>query len=60
MINKDKFQAYEKVRKSGKTNMMDINMVILLAERYGQKLTKEDCFKIILNYDKYEKQYKNK
>lgn len=59
-MNKQKFLAFEKVRQSGKTNMLDINIVITLAESYGQELTKEDCFKIILNYDKYKKQYENK
>jgi len=56
-MKKAKFLAFEKVRKSGLTNMYDINEVRLIAIKYGQMLTKEDCFDIMVNYDKYKKKY---
>lgn len=44
-MTKAKFIAFEKVRKSGLTNMYDINKVRLIAvAKYGQILTKKDCF----------------
>lgn len=61
MITKSKFQAWEKVRKSGLTNMLDINEIRFIAvSKYGQELTKKDCFDIMLNYDKYKKKYAKK
>ena len=58
-MTKQKFLAYEKVRESGLTNMFDVNEVILLAKSYSQKLTKPDCFEIMLNYLKYKKKYED-
>lgn len=53
--------VFEKVRRSGLTNMLDINEVRFIAvSKYGQALTKKDCFDIILNYDKYKKKYGSK
>ncbi|MDD3607301.1 MAG: hypothetical protein PHQ20_00675 [Candidatus Moranbacteria bacterium] len=59
-MRKEKFSAYEKVRKSGLTNMLDINEVRLIAIKFGQMLSKKDCFDIMLNYDKYKKKYGSK
>ena len=59
-MRKEKFIAYEKVRKSGLTNMLDINEVRFIAIKYGQMLTKKDCFDMMLNYDKYKKRYGSK
>lgn len=57
-MNKKKFHVFEKVRKSGLTNMYDINEVRLISvAKYGQILTNKDCFDIMLNYDKYKIKY---
>lgn len=48
------FLAYEKVRKSGKTNMFDINAVITLCDIY---ISEEDCKDIMKNYTKYSKKF---
>lgn len=57
-MTKAKFIVYEKVRRSGLTNMYDINEVIFIAlVKFKQKLTKKDCFDIMLNYDKYRRKY---
>ena len=58
MITKAKFLAFEKVRKSGLTNMYDLNQVrFISASKYQQALTNKDCFDIMLNYDKYKIKY---
>lgn len=60
-MTKAKFIAFEKVRKSGLTNMYDINQVrFISASKYGQILTNKDCFDIMLNYDKYKIKYGSK
>ncbi len=60
-MNKKKFQAWEKVRKSGLTNMYDINEIRFIAvSKYGQELTKKDCFDIMLHYDKCKQKYAKK
>jgi hypothetical protein len=57
-MNKKKFLAFEKVRRSGLTNMYDINEVRFIAvSKYGQVLTKKDCFDCMINYDKYVRKY---
>ena len=57
-MTKAKFIAFEKVRKSGLADMYDINEVRLIAvTKYGQMLTKKDCFDCMLNYDKYFRKY---
>jgi len=57
-MTKAKFIAFEKVRRSGLTNMYDINEVRLIAvAKYGQMLTKKDCFDCLLSYDKYFRKY---
>ena len=53
-----KFIAFEKVRRSGLTNMYDINQVkFMAASKYKQILTNKDCFDCMLNYDKYRRKY---
>jgi len=57
-MTKAKFLAFEKVRRSGLTNMYDINEVRFIAlTKFKQELTKKDCFDIMLNYDKYRIKY---
>jgi|GEM_PF-1120700 len=57
-MTKAKFLAFEKVRRSGLTNMLDINEVRFIAlSKFKQELTKKDCFDIMLNYDKYALKY---
>lgn len=53
-ITKDQFDAYERVRQSGVTNMWDITTVC----RYsGGELEEYDVMEIIKNYDEYAKAY---
>lgn len=47
-ITKEQFLAYEAVRVSGATNMMDIKTVQRLAQ---VPLTDENCFEIMKQYD---------
>ena len=49
-----KFLAYENVRKSGVTNMFDINAVIYYA---SEDLTREDCLYIMKHYEELYEQY---
>jgi len=58
-MTKEKFESYVKVQKSGITNMWDIDFVRKLSK---EKLTEEDCFDIMKNYQKYKEKYigKNK
>jgi len=57
-MTKAKFLAFEKVRRSGLANMIDINEVRFIAlAKFKQELTKKDCFDIMLNYDKYKIKY---
>jgi len=53
MITKEKFQSYEDVRQSGKTNMFAVKTVMALSG-----LTEEECLDIMKNYDKYKEMYK--
>jgi hypothetical protein len=60
-MTKAKFIAFEKVRRSGLTNMYDISQVkFISASKFGQILTNKDCFDIMLNYDKYKQKYGGK
>lgn len=54
MITKEKFLSYEKVRKSGKTNMFIVSSVQSLSEIY---LTREEILEIMKNYDKLSEEY---
>jgi len=56
-MTKNKFITYEKIRRSGITNMFDIEKVITLSELYGCLLTKEDCLDIMKNYCRYYEKY---
>jgi hypothetical protein len=56
-MTKAKFLVFEKVRRSGLTNMFDINEVRLISAKYGHMLSQKDCFDIMLNYDKYRRKY---
>ena len=52
IITRDKFIAYERVRRSGVTNMFAVSTVQRLS-----KLTKDEIFDIMENYGQYNKQY---
>ncbi|MDI9596617.1 MAG: hypothetical protein QM220_03705 [Atribacterota bacterium] len=52
-ISQRKFEEYYRVQKSGKTNMFDIRMVMVLSG-----LTKEECLNIMENYAEYYKKFK--
>lgn len=54
MITKEKFSMFEAIRKSGLTNMFDINMICELSYYV---LLPEDCKDIMKNYDKYLKEF---
>lgn len=54
---KNKFIAFERVRRSGLTNTFDLNEVRYMAMKNGQMLSKKGCFDIMLNYDKYFRKY---
>ena len=56
-MTKAKFIAFEKAKRSGLTNMCDINFVKLVAIKYGRILTNENYFDCMLNYDKYAQKY---
>ena len=56
-MTKAKFIAFEKARKSGLARIHDINEIIFVGVKYGQKLSKEDCIDCLLNYDKYVRKY---
>lgn len=59
-VNKEKFDAYVVVQKSGVTNMFDVPVVITYAHRLcGVALTKEDCLYIMENYGKLKDHYKD-
>ncbi len=52
-ITKEKFQSYEEVRVSGKTNMFAVKTVMALSG-----LTEEECLCIMKDYDTYKELYK--
>ncbi|MFZ2226364.1 MAG: hypothetical protein WA064_03375 [Candidatus Moraniibacteriota bacterium] len=56
-MTKAKFIVFEKVRRSGLTNMYNVDSVRLVSVKYGGMLSVEDCFDIMLNYDKYRRKY---
>jgi len=59
-VNKEKFDAYVTVQKSGVTNMFHVVHVITYAHRFCQvELTKEDCLYIMENYGKLKDHYKD-
>lgn len=54
MINKEKFNAYEETRMSGRCNMLDIERVAILSE-----LTELEVKEIIQNYPTYWEKFKD-
>ena len=55
MITKQKFDAYESVRRSGYTNMFMVNNVMKMSG-----LTREECLEIMENYDKLSNKFLGK
>lgn len=53
-ISKDDFDSYVRVQKSGVTNMFAVSTVAGLSG-----LTKDQCFDIMKNYEKYAEEYKD-
>ena len=53
MITREDFEDYERVRLSGRTNMFDINAVVLLSDF----LNKEKCFEIMDNYSELKQKF---
>ena len=50
--------AFEKVRRSGLTNMFDARAVREITQKeFDQILTDRDCFDCMPNYDKYFRKY---
>lgn len=55
---KEIFQAFETVRKSGRTNMFDIDRVIMYAKKLAHTvMVREDVLDIMKNYSKYKKEF---
>lgn len=54
-ITKEKFDAYESVRRSGVTNMFDVRMVQSLSG-----LNKEEIFYIMKNYNELMEKFGDK
>lgn len=54
-MKKEKFMTYVAIQKSWATNMFDVRTVVELSR---WELTREDCFDIMNNYEKYDKEYK--
>lgn len=57
-ITREKFMAYEQIRKDGFTNMTNIDRVVKLTKQFClTKLTRKECLEISDNYSKYKNQY---
>lgn len=54
-MTKEKFELYEKIRKSGKTNMLDVKKVIELS---NGGLTHTDCLTLVANYKLFANKFK--
>jgi len=54
MVTKEEFMSYENVRRSGVTNMFNVNYVVQLSG-----LSKEMCLDIMKNYGQYADVYLN-
>lgn len=54
---KEKFEIYERIRKSGKTNMFAITEIVELSDG---ELTRDDIFDIMNNYLVLHKKYGGK
>jgi len=58
MVNREKFETYLNVQKSGLTNMFDLNAVVFLSiEVYEVPLTWDDCLFIMKNYHQLREEY---
>ena len=51
-ITKSQYQRYERVRRSGVTNMFDVRRVMKLAA-----LTREQCIAIMQDYSRLKEQF---
>lgn len=56
-ITRGMFEAYEMVRRSGATNMFDVNAVIELCDMYGESLTKQQVLDIMKRYRELKNKY---
>jgi aryl-alcohol dehydrogenase-like predicted oxidoreductase len=54
-ITKSQYQRYERVRRSGVTNMFDVRRVMKLAA-----LTREQCIAIMQDYSRLKEQFEHK
>lgn len=52
MITKEEFERYEKVRRSGVTNMFNVNKVCLIS-----KLPRFKIIEVMENYEQLNKEY---
>ena len=52
VISKEQFISYEKIRKSGVTNMFDVNTVCAISG-----LNRTECFEIMKTYNELENKY---
>lgn len=48
---RDKFREYVRIQKSGATNMFHVSAVVELS---NSRLTADDCYTIMQNYESYE------
>lgn len=53
-VIKEDFITYEKIRRSGATNMLEIDNVQKLSDAHGNRLTEDQIRDIIKNYSEYE------
>lgn len=53
-ISREQFEAYERVRQSGITNMWAVDVVVKYS---GGELYEDDVLKIIKNYNAYAEAY---
>lgn len=53
-MTKEKFLAFEKIRRSGKTNMFAVRNVVTLSKYI---LNEEDCLESMKHYAKFKAKY---
>lgn len=59
MVTREEFEAYQKVREGGKTNMFHTANVMRLAlYDFGVKLTKSVCIEIMYNFAALEEKFR--
>ena len=58
-MNKEKFNTFVKIQKTGITNMRDIDFIVKLSKKHAiyTELEEKDCFDIIKNYKKFTEKY---